>query len=187
QDDFFLDPRCPSFALLSHRVPPVCLTLLSVRRFLEGIPGALPNVPFYANRPKPRLNSDPDFIREALVESGSAFLLDLAHARVAAHHRQEDINEYLSDLPLELVKEIHISGPRMEEAGLMDRHLTLQDDDWNLLRWTLERTSSAEILTHEYLGLRPKTLQYADAHGPAPLLSEIRKMDALRCQILEGQ
>ncbi|WP_353543573.1 hypothetical protein, partial [Deinococcus xinjiangensis] len=55
QDDFFLDPRCPSFALLSHRVPPVCLTLLSVRRFLEGIPGALPRLSLAGFYPYPVL------------------------------------------------------------------------------------------------------------------------------------
>lgn len=150
---------------------------------ISGLPVLLENVPHYAGRPKPRLSSDPDFIAEALHGSGAGFLLDLAHAQVAAYHRQQDIHEYLNALPLDLVREIHISGPRLEETGLMDRHLTLQHGDWALLRWTLARTPAAKILTHEYMGLRPKTPQYTDSHGPAPLLGELRKMEALRRDI----
>lgn len=145
----------------------------------SGLRVLLENVPHYAGRPKPLLSSDPDFISEALQESGAAFLLDLAHARVAAYHRQEDIHEYLSHLPLHLVKEIHISGPRMEATGLMDRHLTLQTEDWALLSWTLARTPDVAILTHEYMGLRPKTAPYPDSHGPEPLRRELHRMDAL--------
>lgn len=146
---------------------------------LSGLPILLENVPFYPWVNVPRRSSDPDLIERACAASGAGFLLDLAHARVGAYHRQQDIHEYLSAMPLELVQEIHTSGPRLEEKGLMDRHLTLQPEDWELLRWTLERTPNVRILTHEYMGLRPNTQNYPEAHDPATLHGEILKMHAL--------
>lgn len=127
----------------------------------------------------PRRSSDPDLIEQACLGSGAGFLLDLAHARVGAYHRGQDIHEYLRAMPLELVQEIHVSGPRLEEKGLMDRHLTLFPEDWELLRWTLNRTPNVQFLTHEYMGLRPNTQPYPEVYDPTTLHREILKLQTV--------
>lgn len=147
---------------------------------ISGLPVLLENVPHYAGRPKPLLGSDPAFISEAVQASGAGFLLDTAHARVAAFHRKQDEEAYLLGLPLHQTREIHTSGPRLEGQGLTDRHLTLQTEDWVLLRWLLPRTPEVEILTHEYMGLRPNTTPYTDSHGPTPLKEDLLILNAVR-------
>ncbi len=74
---------------------------------------------------------------------------------VAAWQRGEEICAYLSALPLDLVREIHLSAPIMDEhEGLRDRHLEMQDEDYVLLQWVLTQTRP-DILTLEYGGFGP--------------------------------
>lgn len=148
-------------------------------RELSGLPILIENMPFYCKKSRLLCSIEPEFIAEALDKSGAEFLLDLAHARVTATHRQLDVYEYVSQLPLQQVKEIHISGPRVEDGLLADRHLALQEEDWDLLRWTLKHTPNLQILTHEYMGLRANTAQIKEQHGPRILQQEIEKMAAI--------
>jgi hypothetical protein len=79
-------------------------------------------------------------------------LLDLAHARIAAHNRGEDVCAYLSALPLERVREIHVCGPGPDRSGvLQDEHQEMGEEDYALLDWTLERTHPL-VVTLEYGG-----------------------------------
>jgi uncharacterized protein len=125
---------------------------------------------------RPRLATDPAFIAAALEASGAGLLLDLAHASVACFHRGDDVYRYLETLPLHLVQELHVSGPRLEAEGLRDRHLTLRPDDWELLAWTLERAPKLAWLTHEYAGLRPTTQRFAAESGPDMLRDELYRL-----------
>jgi uncharacterized protein (UPF0276 family) len=118
------------------------------------VPLLVENVPFYGFRGSLRRATDPDAIRAVCDEADAGLLLDLAHARVAAWHRGEEATAYLAALPLDRVAEIHVCGPRLEERGLMDRHLDLAEEDFALLRWTLEHTT-ARIVTLEYGGTGP--------------------------------
>ncbi|MFC4452573.1 DUF692 family multinuclear iron-containing protein [Deinococcus sonorensis] len=120
-------------------------------RQLSGVPLLLENMPWYPWRQKPGWGVDPAFIRRALEAAQAGLLLDLAHARVACWHLGQDVQEYLQQLPLERVREIHVSGPRLEQDGLRDRHQLLSEDDWALLAWTMERAPALTYLTHEYL------------------------------------
>ena len=52
----------------------------------------------------------PDFIRRVVEETGCCFLLDIAHARLAAHTLGLDARAYLAHLPLERISEIHLAG-----------------------------------------------------------------------------
>jgi uncharacterized protein len=113
-------------------------------REVSGVPLLIENMPWRPGTEeigalRPRLATDPAFIAAALEASGAGLLLDLAHASVACFHRGDDVYRYLETLPLHLVQELHVSGPRLEADGLRDRHLTLRPDDWELLAWTLER------------------------------------------------
>jgi uncharacterized protein (UPF0276 family) len=92
---------------------------------------------------------DPAFIAAALEQTSAGLLLDLAHARVSASRMGVPIEEYLERLPLERVRQLHISGPRMREGVLYDAHESLLEEDYALLEWVLRR-SAPLALTLEY-------------------------------------
>ncbi len=94
--------------------------------------------------------ASPATIREIVVGTGSGLLLDLAHAWVAASNQAMKDEQYLEKLPLEQVKQIHISGPRKQRDHLQDAHESLSEEDYALLDWTLQRTSP-QIVTLEYI------------------------------------
>lgn len=85
-------------------------------------------------------------------ESGCGFLLDLAHARVAASYQGQPARDYLARLPLERLVEIHVSGPRpgpYQDGRLIDAHQPMQEADRDLLSWVLER-GRPRAVTLEY-------------------------------------
>ena len=112
------------------------------------LPVILENMP--ANRVlKNAFESDPAMIRRVLDGLDVGLLLDLAHARVAATFHQLDVRDYLAQLPLERVRQIHLSGAREVGGVLQDAHETLSEADYDLFQWTLSRTRP-EIVTLEY-------------------------------------
>lgn len=113
------------------------------------LPVILENMPANEVLDNP-MESDPVMIRRVLDETGCDLLLDLAHAKVAAAFREVSAEAYLSEIPLEKVRQIHISGSRYRERGILqDAHEPLHEDDYALLAWTLER-ARPEMLTLEY-------------------------------------
>lgn len=88
-------------------------------------------------------------IRRIVSMLDAGMLLDLAHARVAAAFQGMTIQAYLLALPLERVREIHISGVREVDGVLRDAHEPLREADYAILEWVLKRTKP-EIVTLEY-------------------------------------
>ena len=145
-------------------------------RRLTGLEVLLENLPFVPWGKRPRYLSDPEYIREVLEATQTAFLLDLAHAQVAAYHRGEDLWVYLERMPLEQVIEIHVSGPRLEERGLRDRHQALMAADYEVLEWAVHRTPRLKMLTLEYQGKNSA----GEAGGPEVWLEQLERLDTLR-------
>ncbi len=92
---------------------------------------------------------DPTFITQVVQDADCHFLLDLAHARVAAELRDESVQDFILQLPLDRVIEIHVSGPRTSNGHLEDAHESLQADDYDLLTWVLSQTRP-QAVTLEY-------------------------------------
>jgi uncharacterized protein (UPF0276 family) len=116
------------------------------------------NVPFYGFRGTLRCATDPEVITTICNEADVGLMLDLAHLRVAAHNRKEDVEQYLMSLPLERVREIHVCGPAddpVNEGYLKDSHLEMNEVDYELLVNALNRTTP-KIVTLEYGGTGPK-------------------------------
>lgn len=109
----------------------------------------------------PHLVLDPELITRAVVESGSGFLLDLAHARMAAVHLGFDPPEYVARLPVSRLRELHVAGTRFDEAEarLVD-HFPMTAPDWALAEWVFERIHRGDwpqprIVALEYGGVGP--------------------------------
>ena len=93
--------------------------------------------------------SDLQRISHILEQIHCDMLLDTGHARIAASLRRMDIFEYFRQLPLHRVVQIHASGPRERNGQLADVHEPLQEEDYTILEWLLQRTRP-QVLTLEY-------------------------------------
>ncbi len=92
---------------------------------------------------------EPAFVRELLEASDTYLLLDLAHAQVSADRQGTDVTTYLAGLPLERVRQLHVSGPRLRDGVLVDAHEPLRDADVRLVQEMLWATTPW-ALTLEY-------------------------------------
>jgi uncharacterized protein (UPF0276 family) len=118
----------------------------------------------------------PEFIAEVLARADVGLLLDLAHARVSAGRLGLRIHEYLARLPLERVRQLHVSGPRARNGVLVDVHEPLREEDYALLDYVLER-SQPQAITLEYRHDAAKLREqlgrlYAIIHGQRNLQLE---------------
>lgn len=92
---------------------------------------------------------EPAFVRELIEASGTYLLLDLAHAQVSADRLGVDATTYLAELPLDRVRQLHVSGPRLAGGVMVDAHEPLRDEDVRLLQEMLWATTPW-ALTLEY-------------------------------------
>ncbi|OGO42157.1 MAG: hypothetical protein A2W36_05305 [Chloroflexi bacterium RBG_16_58_14] len=103
----------------------------------------------------------PEVIRTLLDETGCGLLLDIPHARIAAHYLGVNEREYFASLPVERIKEMHVTGLHTLENGYLQDHLAMLESDWPSLDWVLERIHSGEwatswLLAFEYGGVGKK-------------------------------
>lgn len=116
------------------------------------VPFLIENTPYYPDKGTLRCTTNPDVINEVCERTDVDLILDLAHAKVAAWHRRENIHSYILKLPLDRVKEIHVVGTMMDHGyGLRDKHHEMQEEDYELLKWILKITKP-RIITLEYGG-----------------------------------
>ena len=118
------------------------------------------NVPFWCReRQHTRLAAEPDSIRRVVEETGCGLLLDLSHARIAAREMDLDAQAYVEALPVERLRELHVTGLQRVDGRLRD-HLPMTEDDWRFFTWALEqivagRWSQPRLVAFEYGGLGP--------------------------------
>lgn len=115
------------------------------------------NVPYWgANGNVLRPAADPSVIRGVLDETDCGLLLDISHARIAAHHLGWDETAYLNSLPVERTRELHIAGIHTVTGGWQD-HLPMLEADWPWLDQAIENVNNgvwgpAWLLAFEYGG-----------------------------------
>ncbi|HSQ27239.1 MAG TPA: DUF692 family protein [Anaerolineales bacterium] len=112
------------------------------------LPLLIENMPSFESL-KYRFEIDMTNIAGILESADADFLLDIVHAQVAASVLKLDVHQYLDGLPLQKVRQIHVSGTRPKNGVLYDAHEELQEEDYRLLRWVLKR-SNPEMVTLEY-------------------------------------
>ncbi len=96
-------------------------------------------------------------IDEVVRETNAGFLLDLSHARIAAHYLGIDPQKYIESLPVRALRELHVTGVRMHKTRLAD-HLDLREEDWAYFEWAMERVACGDwarpwIVAFEYGGI----------------------------------
>jgi len=145
--------------------------LKDVRRAVKHL-GAerviIENVPYRGPGEKVfRLSVEPETIQAIVAETGCGLLLDISHARIAAHHLGMEATEYMSALPIENLRELHFTGLHNVDGRLQD-HLPILDSDWPILDWVLARIRLGEwpqpwLFAFEYGGTGEKFAWRSDA------------------------
>lgn len=95
----------------------------------------------------------PEVVSTVVRETGCGLLLDLSHARIAAHYLAvEDPNvelwDYLESLPLHHLKELHLTGILFFEERVRD-HFGFTPSDWKAMRRAFEHIHSGSWATPE--------------------------------------
>ena len=124
--------------------------------------------------------TQPAAICQVVEETGCGLLLDISHARIAAHSLEMDEQEYLAALPVDRLRELHITGVHPWENGLRD-HLPMLEQDWLALDWVFGRIRDGDwapawMLAFEYGGVGEKFAWRSDPQviaSQAPRLYEM--------------
>lgn len=139
------------------------------------------NVPYRAAGEKNiRLSVEPDVIAEVVRAHNVGFLFDISHAVIAAGRLGIDIHAYIDRLPLERIRELHITGI-VEIDGQPTDHLHMSDPDWAMLAHVLGLMAAGRarhpwIAAFEYGGVTPKFEWRSD---PARMRIDVPRMTAL--------
>ena len=128
-------------------VPRLTATISALKDALE-VPLLLENLDYNATGAYEHV-CESEVISAVLKATDTWFLLDLAHAQVSASRLGYTVDEYLTQLPLGRVRQLHVSGPRLVGNTLEDVHETMRPADYELLANVLERTSPWAV-TLEY-------------------------------------
>lgn len=125
----------------------------------------------------------PDVLTEIVVRSGCGFLLDIAHAQMTSKCLNFDVKKYISDLPLNYLKELHITGIQKDHNGRLRDSMPMTEDDWELTNWAIQQIKQGIwpepwIVAFEYGGVGPKFEWRTNKDVLAtqvPVISEILK------------
>ena len=145
-----------------------------VRSFYNG-PLAAENYNYYPTGMYEHV-CQPDFMAEALEKLDLGLVLDLAHAKVTAVNLKLDVKQYLGELPMDRVVEIHISRPFVNPWLAVDAHAALEEEDFDLLASVLQKSPDDVLVAIEYYK-DPEKL--ADLYGRLAQVLNIRKSEII--------
>lgn len=92
------------------------------RVFGKGLKFAIENTNFYPTDAYKYI-TEADFISKVVYENNINFLFDIAHARITAHNKGIDYDEYKQAMPIDRIIQIHLSAYQIRNDGLaFDAH-----------------------------------------------------------------
>ncbi|PKO04398.1 MAG: hypothetical protein CVU41_17120 [Chloroflexi bacterium HGW-Chloroflexi-3] len=160
----FYDEAMQGLSSLQPRdqVQECCIARLKQLKALLPVPILIENLDYNPTQAY-EFVCEPDFIQEVLAETDTWLLFDLAHARVTAHAFGISIEDYIAQLPLEKIRQIHLNHPGWRDGRLVDAHLALEEEDYPLFEQILSRCQPWSV-----------TLEYN--HDPENILSQIKRL-----------
>jgi hypothetical protein len=119
-------------------VDTLCRNIDTVRESI-ATPLILENISYTVALPFGEMR-EADFLREVLDRSDFGLLLDVTNLYANSVNHGFDAREFLDQLPLERVVQLHFVGGHWENAVWVDSHSAATPDDvWKLLEDVLER------------------------------------------------
>lgn len=139
-----------------HDLLPLKFSMENVRRVADrvrtvqdvlGLPLVLENISYYAVLGRPEM-SEAEFVARVLDAADAKLLLDVNNVYVNASNHGTDPRDFLRQIPLDRVVQIHVAGHHRRESGLIiDTHgAPIVDPVYDLLAWTLEQTGPVPVL-----------------------------------------
>jgi len=117
---------------------------------------------------------EPQIIQQVLEETGCGLLLDISHVRISAMTIGMNEREYISQLPVNQLRELHFTGVHNLDGWLQD-HLPALEADWQILDWVLENIHEGQwvvpwMLAFEYGGVGKR---FSNRSEPAVIEEQI--------------
>jgi uncharacterized protein (UPF0276 family) len=86
-----------------------------------------------------RLCLQSGLVRQVIEKTGCGLLLDSFHAIIAARSLDMNPGEYIYQLPVQNVKELHFAGIHYHPtSGRWMDYLSIQEEDWFWLEWVFK-------------------------------------------------
>ncbi|MCB9450349.1 MAG: DUF692 family protein [Anaerolineaceae bacterium] len=107
--------------------------------------------------PRPVLEAER--ISQVVHDTGAGFLLDISHARCSAAYLGVDPQEYIANLPVDHLRELHVTGVIYDTSqNRLNDHFPMTETDWFLTEWVLEKIHSGDwpipwVVALEYGGV----------------------------------
>jgi uncharacterized protein len=114
-----------------------------------------------------RAGVEPELFHRLTRETGCGLLLDLSHARITARQLGWAEEAYIQALPLDRLRELHITGLEMNDGVWLD-HYPMTSEDWPSAEWAIRnirtgRWAEPWVATFEYGGVGPGYEERTDA------------------------
>jgi uncharacterized protein len=123
----------------------VVTRIKKVREYIE-IPLCLENISSYIQMPGAEM-TEAQFVADVAEQADCGLLLDVNNLYVNSVNHQFDAADYLNQLPMERVIQIHIAGHRKIEGLLIDTHgAKISKPVFDLLALALSKTDVKAIL-----------------------------------------
>ncbi|MDJ0625836.1 MAG: DUF692 domain-containing protein [Candidatus Caenarcaniphilales bacterium] len=116
-------------------------------------PILIENISFYMDYPESHLD-DSEFISVILEKADCGFLLDVNNVYVNSQNHKFNPYEYLDNLPLNRVVQVHIAGHTEYPDGIIDTHgNTIKNEVWDLLDYLLRQSNPCGVMIERDLNL----------------------------------
>lgn len=110
-----------------------------------GVPFLLENISYYVSLDAEL--TEAEFITEVIETGDCGLLLDLANVFINSVNHGFDARDFLDQLPLERVVQVHIAGGTWSGRTLLDAHgAPVHDEVWDLLEYAVERCPLKGVL-----------------------------------------
>lgn len=121
-----------------------------VQDFL-GKPLILENITYLMKVPNETI-SETDFFKRLTEATGCGILLDLTNIYINSVNHKFDPVDYLEQMPLENVVQVHLAGGYWSNGILIDGHSELvQEESWNLLELLVKKINlKAVLIEHDH-------------------------------------
>jgi len=133
--------------------------------------------PFYDYETTVIESVKPEFYTKLLHSTGLNMLLDISHAKVSAYQIGMDIYDYLEELPLEKVREIHISGSAFDEGkGYRDVHGVMEEEDYQIALFLSKHSRIVAAKKLKYITLEYGTIEKANKQAVFEQMKRLKRI-----------
>jgi uncharacterized protein len=124
--------------------------------------------------------AEPEMVCRIVEQTGCGLLLDLSHARITARVLGKDERNFLDRMPVEHLRELHVTGLGFIGPILKD-HLPMTDADWTMFEFALDRIRTKRWATPwciacEYGGVGELFRKFTERHV---LVRDVARMSAM--------